>query len=123
MGNLRLFQETLSCRDCLYSWEGYAHGFSRGHSVLIKKARIIFIADDIWYTFPKGTDFDIEAPFIELGWRPIESCPKCGSRNLFPPAYDTKSMVDVDYEEIKFRHFQNVEMEWKLTENAKNHFV
>jgi hypothetical protein len=123
MGKIRLFKEILSCQDCLFSWEGHAHGFSRSHSVLTKKDRVLFIPDDIWYTFPESTDFDIEALFAELGWRPIESCPKCRSKNLFPPSYDTNSMTDIECEEIKYKHFEKINADWNLTETAKAHFV
>lgn len=123
MGNLKLFQQLLSCQDCEFSWKGYAHGFSRGHRALSKDGRLIYIADNIWRTFPKGTAFDIESDFIELGWLPIESCPKCRSRNLSPPTYDTKIMVDVKCEEIHFAHFEKPDSEWKLTESAKTNFA
>lgn len=123
MGQLSLFKEILSCQNCLYSWEGYAHGFSRGHIILIKNQRLLSIADDIWYLFPNGTNFDIEAPFVELGWRPLESCPKCRSLNLFPLKYDSNKMVTVECIEIKFDYFKVINGRWGLTESANKIFV
>ena len=95
-GKIRLFPEVLSCRSCLYSWEGYVHGFSRGHRVLTKEKRILFIPDDLAYCFPDAANFDYSEPFKKEEWKDLETCPKCGAKNLFPPTYDQEKMEDVD---------------------------
>lgn len=41
----------LSCKDCLFSWEGHAHGFSRGHSMLTKNDRVLFIPPHFFSPF------------------------------------------------------------------------
>ncbi len=123
MRKLKLFKETLSCQDCLYSWEGLAHGFSRGHSVLIKEKKILLISDDIWYSFPKGTDFDMDSIFAKHGWRPIESCPKCLSKNIFPPIYDKTSTIEIEYIEVEYEHFEKIKSDWKLSKSGKLKFV
>ena len=118
MSKLKLFKEILSCKSCLYSWEGYAHGFSRGHSVLEKSGRVLFIADDIWYLFPEGTSFDIDALFFNLGWRQIESCPKCKSIDLFPPLYTQESSVDIECLSVERRDFVFANEQWVLSDTA-----
>ena len=123
MGKLILFKEILSCKECLYSWEGYIHGFSRGHCVLEKKGRFTFVPDDIWYLFPEGTDFDIELIFRKLGWRSIESCPKCKSNNIFPPIYDVSTCEEVDCEIVERKDFELLAGEWSLIEKAKEKYV
>jgi len=123
MGELTLFKEILSCKKCLFSWESYAHGFSRGHSVLIKNDRILFIPDDIWYLFPDGTDFDIEKLFFKTGYRKLESCPKCHSTELFPPAYDQLTLTTVLCLEVQRNDFELKNGEWVLTPEASAKFV
>jgi len=118
MGELRLFKQVLSCKKCLFSWEGYAHGFSRGHSVLIRDNDILFIPDDIWYLFPKDTDFDIERLFFKIGYRGLESCPKCRSTELFPPAYDQNTLDTVNCSEVQRKDFQQENDEWVLSPEA-----
>ncbi len=113
----------MSCQDCLFSWEGYAHGFTRGHSVLTKGDRILFIPDDIWYSFPIGTDFDIEVLFSDLGWRPLESCPKCNSKKIFPPVYDENTAETIECQTINCENFEKVNSDWKLTEVSKMNFA
>jgi hypothetical protein len=93
---MKLFSETLSCTECLFSWEGYAHGFGRGHSVLTKNAQIILVPDDLAYCFPDAKNYEYVQLFRKDGWRDLESCHKCGSRKLFPPVYDPQSMAEVD---------------------------
>ena len=92
---IKLFHEQLSCQDCFYNWFGYAHGFSRGHSLLRKNDYIIFIADDLVYSFLEEKYIDFEEPFKKYGWQPLESCPKCKSINLFPPQYKEQSVEEV----------------------------
>ena len=93
---IRLFREVLSCQSCLFSWEGHVHGFSRGHAVLRKGDKLLFIPDDLAYLFPDAPNFDYCSVFENEGWVDLESCPKCGELNLFPPQYDQNKMEDVD---------------------------
>ena len=95
-GKIKLFPEVLSSRDCLFSWEGYVHGFSRGHTVLTKEKRILFIPDDIAYCFPQAANFDYSGVFKKEGWKDLEACPRCGAQNLFPPTYDQEEMEEVE---------------------------
>ena len=116
---IKLFSETLSCTECLFSWEGYAHGFSRGHSVLTKNNQILFIPDDLAYCFPDAGNYEYGDLFRDAGWRDLESCPKCGSRKLFPPAYDPHSMTDVGCLHIDQHDLVEVAGAWSLSETGR----
>jgi len=117
---MKLFYEVISCKKCLYSWEGLAHGFSRGHSVLKKENDIIFIPDDLGYFFPKSAHLDFEKEIKEKGWKDLESCPKCGSKDLFPLKYDHDSMKDIECILLEKDDFEVIENEVRLSPNGLN---
>lgn len=77
MINLELFEGQICCKKCTHSWIGFSLFSSRGHMVLKKDNRFVFVADDMWYGFPKGTYFNIETIFEERGWFTINRCPIC----------------------------------------------
>jgi hypothetical protein len=83
-----LFREHLTCKACGHAWEGFLHGFARGHTVLQKGERVLFIPDDISYAFPSDFDFTYPELFLQRGWRDMESCPICHSRQLAGVRYD-----------------------------------
>lgn len=116
---MKLFCETLSCTECLFSWEGFAHGYSRGHSLLTKNAQILFVADDLAYCFPDADNHEYVQLFREEGWRDLESCPKCGSRNLSPPACDQQSVAEVDCIHIDEHDLVEEDGAWSLTESGR----
>ena len=64
---INLFQEHLTCKACEHSWEGFLHGFCRGHSVLQKEARVLFVPDDIVSAFQSDFDFTYPELFLERG--------------------------------------------------------
>lgn len=113
-----LFEEDLSCRDCLFNWRGFVHGFSRGHTVLEKRGTIVFIADDIGYAFPRDCDLGYVNLFTSSGWRHLESCPRCGSRNLFPPQYDQSTVKSVPCIPIEPEDLDPGVDEWSLSESG-----
>ena len=95
------------------------HGFSRGHAVLKKKDRILFVPDDLVYFFPDALNFDYYSIFAEEGWLDLESCPKCGELNLFPPQYDQSKMVDVDCLYVDQHDLVEEKGSWSFTELGK----
>jgi hypothetical protein len=115
MSTLRLFREVQSCQDCLFSWEGYAHGFARGHTVLEKDGRIAFAADDLGYLIPRGDHIEIESQLTAIGWHRLECCPKCGSRKLFPLHYDSETTMDVQCIEVRREDLEKHGDWWKLS--------
>ncbi|GAB2492868.1 hypothetical protein [Arenimonas alkanexedens] len=115
MPTLRLFREVQSCQDCLFSWDGYAHGFARGHTVLEKEGRIAFAADDLGYFIPRGDHIEIESQLTAIGWHRLESCPKCGSGSLFPLHYDPKTMVDIECVEVRREDLEKNGQRWTLS--------
>ena len=118
MENLKLFKEVQSCQDCLFSWEGYAHGFFRSHSVLEKDGRIVFAADDLSYLVPYDEHIEIETQLKQYGWHELETCPKCKSRNLFPLEYNQKSMVEVQCFTVGKSDLVNTGKLWRLSASA-----
>ena len=125
---VRLFHESVNCQSCGHQWHGYLHGFSRGHSVLIRDGKIAFVPDDLAYAFadqirilpddPSTWPNDPADALRENGWRDIECCPKCGS-NDFVPQYDQSSMVDVDCIEFVANDFRLDDNNWILTETGR----
>lgn len=123
MGKLTLFREVQSCQDCLFSWEGYAHGFSRGHTVMEKGERVVFAPDDLGYLVPRGEHIEIESQLTGLGWHQLESCPRCGSRRLFPLEYSANSQVDVECDEVTGEDLEKRGRYWRLNQNAVKRFT
>jgi hypothetical protein len=119
---IRLFRENRICDACWFSCDTYDHGFARGHTVLIRNERCLFIPDDIWYSFPQNVQFDMASLFIKLGWRELESCPKCGSQRLSPAKFDKANMLDLPCIEIHASFFEEENGRWELTANAKERF-
>lgn len=94
---LQLFSEVRSCKNCLFSWEGFASSFSRGHLVLsMAKKPFLFVPDDILYEFPKDIEVDFETLFEERGFLSIDRCPKCHSTELFGESCSSDSIQSVD---------------------------
>jgi len=123
VATIRLFRENRICDDCWFSCDTYAHGFSRGHTILIRGQECLFIPDDIWYAFPKGVQFEMTPMFAELGWRVLESCPKCGSLRLSGAKYDKDDMADLPCREVHGHDFQESNGRWDLTQEAKHRFA
>jgi len=118
MSTLQLFREIQSCQDCLFSWEGYSHGFSRGHTVLEKGGRIVFAADDLGYLVPRGEHVEIEEQLKSLGWHQLETCPKCGSRKLFPLEYPEETLAEVECVEIQRSDLEKVNNLWQVSDDS-----
>ena len=123
MQTLRLFQEVQSCRDCLSSWEGFTHGFVRGHGVLRKGEQFVFAADDLGYLIPRDEHIDVETQLKSLGWHQLETCPKCGSRNLFPFQYSESTLVDVECIPIEITDLEPHNKIWTISNKALSKFA
>jgi len=115
-GTLRLFKKHLTCKACGHVWDGFLHGFSRGHTVLQNRDRILFIPDDIVYSF--ASDFDATYPelFFQRGWRDLESCPLCHSKTFEGWRYDQASMAEVPCITIDEHDLLRSEGKWALSE-------
>jgi hypothetical protein len=120
---LQLFAGPRACKCCSHRWQGYSHGFARGHIVMEKGARFLLIPDDIWYCFPDGTSFDIAAIFFELGWRDIETCPVCASVRLEQFDYAKSQTEDVQFEGVEAADFCRAGDSWRLTDRAHERYV
>jgi hypothetical protein len=120
---IRLFREEQSCQKCLFSWEGYAHGCFRGHSVLEKGERIAFVADDLGYLIPRDEHIEIESQLTALGWHQLETCPQCGSRTLFPLNYKQQSAVEVPCISVNRGDLEKQGGLWRLSADALRKFV
>jgi hypothetical protein len=116
---INLFEEDLSCRDCLFNWHGFVHGFSRGHAVLEKSGTVLFISDDIGYAFPRDSDLGYIDLVTSSGWRYLESCPRCGSRDLFPPRYDQGTIKSIPCISIEPDDLKSSVDGWSLTETGR----
>lgn len=123
MANITLFYEVQSCQKCLYSWEGYAHGFSRGHSILEKNNTIAFAPDDLGYLVPRGEHIEIEEQLKSLGWHQLETCPRCGSRSLFPLTYSQESCKVVECIEVKREDLEGQSGIWRLSQSGIKKFA
>jgi len=123
MATLRLFREVQSCQECLFSWEGYAHGFSRGHSVLEKDDRVAFAADDLGYLIPRGEHIEIESQLKAMGWHQLECCPKCGSRKLFPLEYKDETAVEISCLEVQRGDLEKQGELWRLSADGLEKFA
>lgn len=122
MGTIRLFYEIQSCQDCLYSWEGYAHGFSRGHSVFEKSDVIAFAPDDLGYFIPRGERIEIDAQLKALGWHHLETCPNCSSRCLFPLRYSQESCKEIECIEVQQEDLEGSSGVWQLSPDGIKKF-
>ncbi len=87
--------------------------------MLTKDDRVLFIPDDIAYFFPNAKNYDYDQPFEKEGWRDLESCPKCGSLNLFPPSYDQEKMTEVGCVNISSKDLGETDGIWALTEACR----
>ena len=123
MSSIRLFREVQSCQACLHSWEGHAHGFARGHTVLEKEGRIAFAADDLGYLVPRDDHLEVEAPLKALGWHQLQTCPKCGSRSLFPLACRPDSIVEVPCLSVGLEDLEKKGGAWTLSPEALRRFT
>lgn len=115
---LRLFKEHLTCKVCGHVWDGFLHGFSRGHAVLQKGDRIVFVPEDILYSFPAESDATYPELFLRRGWRDLESCPVCHCRRFEGSRYDQASMVDVPCIIIDEHDLLRSAGSWELSETG-----
>lgn len=118
MRTIKLFREIQSCQECLFSWEGYSHGFSRGHTVFEKGSLVVFAPDDLGYLVPVGEHIEIESQLKSMGWHQMETCPKCGSRKLFPLEYSEESALEVECIEINRDDLVKGKNVWELSNSA-----
>lgn len=116
---LKLFRESLTCKSCGHKWSGFLHGFSRGHTVLEKEGRVLFIPDDICYAFLSDYDGDYPQLFLESGWRELESCPHCRSKDFTGWQYDQSATEDVACVFIDEHDLARKEKRWVLTETGR----
>ena len=118
-GTLELFKVHYSCKSCLHAWDGYAHGFARGHLVFERGQRVAFVADDIWYGLPNGTSFSIPDLLEPLGWHLLETCPRCRSANLKSDDLANSPREHVPCEDVGADSFEKVGETWSLTRDAR----
>jgi len=118
-GMLELFKVRYSCKSCLRAWDGYAHGFARGHLVFERGQAAAFVADDVWYGLPKGTSFSIPDLFEPLGWHLLGTCPHCHSENMRSDDLGHSPREFVPCEVVGADSFEKLGETWRLTRDAR----
>lgn len=112
--NIKLFKSGNSCKDCQFSWNGYLTGFSRAHSVLENEKILLFIADDIYYDFPKDDFTEVDVLFFNEGFVSVDQCPNCKSFNLSPQKIIFENEVELKCYEIQISDLFKDKENWKI---------
>ena len=83
-----------------------------------KGTKIVFAPDDLGYLVPRGEHVEIEGQLKSQGWHQLETCPKCGSRRLFPLEYPADTLAEVECFEVQRSDLEKADDIWKLTNEA-----
>lgn len=117
MIKIELFEGQICCTKCTYFSKGFSLFSSRGHIVFKRDNRFVFVPDDMWYGFTKGTYFDIETIFEERGWFAINRCPTCHFGHIEGTS-GANIIRKVKCYEITFDDFECLNETWILSPRA-----
>src|SRR5688572_21576807 len=107
---LTLPRMKLECLRCRHTWKQAVPRWDRGHLLMKRGDKTVFVMDDLGYAFGESIK-DVVAPLLRtIGYSDLTYlCPQCGDGNarvvrglLAPPNYGSEHFACTDLDENDF---------------------
>lgn len=97
---LTLPRMKLQCMRCHHTWKQATPLWDRGHMLMKRRDRIVFVVDDLLYALNQPIQAAVAPLLRELGYSDfVHACPECGHSRaqvirglLSPPNYGTQEL-------------------------------
>ena len=80
---LTLPRMKLECRRCRHTWKQGVPMWSRGHLLMKRGGKIVYVEDDLGYLLDKSIDEEVLPLLREIGYSNfVDACPHCGHGDI-----------------------------------------
>ncbi len=122
---LTLPRMKLECRRCRYTWKHGVPLWDRGHLLMKRGGKIVYVEDDLGYLLDESIDVAVLPLLREIGYSAfIDACSQCGHVDirlvrglLAPPNYGTENFDCTNLDE---NDFIRAGSKWRLRPEASD---
>jgi hypothetical protein len=121
---LTLPRMKLECMRCRNTWKQATPLWHRGHLLMKRGEKTVFVMDDVGYEFSESVHVVVAPLLRELGYSDFgfDPCPRCGHANarvvrglLAPPNYGSEDLACVF---LLAEDFMRIGSKWQLRREA-----